>query len=108
MTPTKSLTIPWSQMVGHWSNAMEPAYSNHSALVLAANLLAALESSPARTPPHTYRPRPRSLYLIATGPRHAIASWGRWSAEGRWVWRWKDYLDRGFIARHQHEAIAPV
>ena len=68
----------------------------------------ALENGPASTAPHTYRPRPRSLYLIASGPRHAIASWGCWSAEGRWVWHWKDYLDRGFIARHRRAAIVPV
>ena len=27
----------------------------------------------------------------------AIASWGAWSAEGRWVWWWKDRIDRGFV-----------
>jgi len=50
----------------------------------------------------------RRLEIAACGPRHAIASWGRWSAEGSWVWHWKDYLDRGFIARHRCAAILPV
>ncbi len=47
-----------------------------------------------------HRPQPRTLYLLATGPKHAIASWGPWSATGRWVWWWKDHIDRGFIRRY--------
>ena len=46
-----------------------------------------------------YRPRKRSLYLLACGPRHAVASWGAWSAQGAWVWHWKDHIDRGFVQR---------
>ena len=44
-----------------------------------------------------YWPRKRSLYLLATGPKHAIASWGAFSAQGDWVWRWKNWIDRRFI-----------
>lgn len=44
-----------------------------------------------------YLPQKRSLNLLSCGERHAIASWGRWSAEGRWVWRWKDRIDRRFV-----------
>jgi pyridine nucleotide-disulfide oxidoreductase family protein len=47
-----------------------------------------------------YRPRKRSLYLLATGPKHAIASWGAFSAAGHWVWRWKNWIDRGFMHKH--------
>jgi NADH dehydrogenase FAD-containing subunit len=63
--------------------------------VLADNLIAALSAAT----PRPYNPKPRSLYLLACGPRYAIASWGRWSAEGQWVWKWKDWIDRGFIER---------
>jgi pyridine nucleotide-disulfide oxidoreductase family protein len=63
--------------------------------VLATNILAALQGGTMRT----YQPRSRSLYLLACGPRYAIASWGRWSMEGRWVWRLKDWIDRRFIRR---------
>jgi hypothetical protein len=48
----------------------------------------------------THTPQTRTLYLLACGERRAIASWGPWSAEGRWVWRWKDRIDRGFVARY--------
>ena len=46
--------------------------------------------------PHA--PKLRSLNLLACGRRSAIASWGSWSAEGRWAWYWKNYIDRKFIA----------
>ena len=45
----------------------------------------------------SYHPRRRSLYLLATGPQHAIASWGGFSAQGDWVWRWKNWIDRRFM-----------
>jgi pyridine nucleotide-disulfide oxidoreductase family protein len=46
-----------------------------------------------------YQPQPRSLNLLSCGARYAIASWGEWSAEGRWVWWWKDRIDRAFVER---------
>jgi pyridine nucleotide-disulfide oxidoreductase family protein len=45
-----------------------------------------------------WQPRERSLYLLSCGERRAIASWGSLSAQGRWVWWWKDQIDRGFVA----------
>jgi len=48
-------------------------------------------------PLQPYPPQPRSLNLLSCGTRHAIASWGDWSAEGRWVWWWKDRIDRAFV-----------
>lgn len=67
----------------------------HAGPVLAHNLLATLAGEPLMA----YAPRRRSLYLLACGGRYAIASWGGFSAEGAWVWRWKDRIDRRFIAR---------
>ena len=63
---------------------------------LAANLRSAWLGAPLQP----YRPQKRTLYLLSCGERRAIASWGDWSAEGRWVWRWKDHIDRGFVARY--------
>jgi selenide,water dikinase len=62
---------------------------------LAANLRAALEGRPLEP----YRPQRRALALIGTGGRHAIGLWGPLAWEGRWVWTWKDRIDRGFVAR---------
>ena len=64
--------------------------------VLASNLAAALSGGRLRK----YRPRRRSLYLLASGPRSAVASWGNLSVGGAWVWRWKDRIDRRFVELH--------
>jgi pyridine nucleotide-disulfide oxidoreductase family protein len=48
-----------------------------------------------------HRANQRSLNLFACGGRYAIASWGRWSAQGRWAWYWKDRIDRRFIAAYR-------
>lgn len=73
----------------------------HAGPVLAHNLRVPLEGGN----PMQYRPRARSLYLLATGPRHAVVSWGALSAEGGWAWRWKDRIDRNFIA---HNRVPPA
>jgi selenide,water dikinase len=46
-----------------------------------------------------YFPQRESLALLSCGARYAIASRGGWTAEGRWVWWWKDWLDRRWIAK---------
>lgn len=48
-----------------------------------------------------YRPQRRWLALITTGERYAVASWGPIGIAGRWVWRWKDAIDRRFMARYR-------
>ena len=65
--------------------------------ILAENLRRAAHARPLKT----FEPQKEWLNLISTGDRYAVASWGRWSAEGRWVWYWKDWIDRRFIARFQ-------
>lgn len=64
--------------------------------VIAANLKAAL----AGTPMHDYIPRRRTLYLLATGDKRAILSWGKLTAGGHLVWRLKDWIDRRFVERY--------
>ncbi|MBV1790663.1 FAD-dependent oxidoreductase [Marinobacterium sp. D7] len=49
-----------------------------------------------------FRPRAWVLYLISCGARHAVASWGPFVLSGGWVWRWKDRIDRRFIARFDY------
>lgn len=64
--------------------------------VLARNLIASISGQKLQS----YRPRRRSLYLLATGPQHAIASWGAFSAQGHWVWRWKSWIDHRFMRKY--------
>ena len=68
--------------------------------VLAENVFAVLRgNSMAQASLKTYHPRAHSLYLLACGPKYAIASWGRITFQGRWVWLLKDWIDRGFVKR---------
>jgi len=63
---------------------------------LAENLRRALNGDPLLS----HRPQRRALALISTGGRHAVASWAGFAFCGRWVWRWKDWIDRRFMARY--------
>jgi len=71
-----------------------------AAPVLAANLQRAIAGRPL----HRWRPQRRALQLLGDGgvagrPR-AIALWGPLAlGPSRWLWRWKDRIDRQFMAR---------
>ena len=62
---------------------------------LDANLRLAVQGRTLRA----WRPQRRWLALIGTGTRHAIASRGAIGFAGDWVWRWKEWIDRRFMAR---------
>jgi selenide,water dikinase len=79
----------------HEERPKSGVYAVRAGPVLAKNVRALCEG---RTPLR-WSPQKRALYLIATGGRHALASWGNWSWDGRWVWRWKDAIDRRFMRR---------
>jgi pyridine nucleotide-disulfide oxidoreductase family protein len=64
--------------------------------VLAHNLLARLDGRDLET----YDARGTTLYLLATGDRRAILSWGKFSTMGRWPWWLKERIDRGFVDRY--------
>ncbi len=70
-------------------------YAVRQGAVLAENLKRVVRGMPMLD----YVPRADSLSLISCGAKYAIASRGGWSAEGRWAWWWKDWLDRRWVAR---------
>ncbi len=65
--------------------------------VLAANLRVLLGGGAMRK----YQPGGRTLYLLATGERRAILSWGPVAFTGRLAWWLKDWIDRRFVARQR-------
>jgi pyridine nucleotide-disulfide oxidoreductase family protein len=86
-----------------WAEPLPKAgvYAVRMGPLLSHNLRAALGHTTARA----YVPQHRYLALLATADARAIAAWGPWSAEGAWAWRWKDRIDRGFIARFAPPAL---
>lgn len=98
----RSVSHPQVFAVGdcaRWADGPLPKAGVHAVRmgpVLAANLRVALGAPADPTP---FRPQSRFLALLATGDGRAIASRGRFGAEGRWVWRWKDHIDRRFLAQ---------
>ncbi len=71
---------------------------------LASNLRRAAHAEPLRR----YRPQRNALALISTGDRHAIASRGPLVVEGDWVWRWKNGIDRRFVAQYAPPGRPPA
>jgi selenide,water dikinase len=69
--------------------------------VLAANLRAALAGEPLQR----FATGSRYLALVSTGERRAVGTWNGGSWQGRWAWRWKDRIDRRFVALYS--ATAP-
>jgi len=65
--------------------------------VLATNLAHALQGRPLAR----YTPQRVALALISSGGRHAVASWNGIAFHGDWVWRWKDRIDRQFMAKYR-------
>ncbi len=112
----RSISHPQVFAVGdcaRWAGAALPkagVYAVRMGPVLINNLRAAL-GVPAAVP-RAYSPQRRFLMLLATGDGRAIASRGPLGAEGRWAWRWKDHIDRRFIAQFrglaQHHGHLPA
>jgi pyridine nucleotide-disulfide oxidoreductase family protein len=80
--------------------ARSGVYAVRAGPALATNLAAAVAGQPLKE----HQPPARTLNLIACGDRYAVASWGDFSAQGRWVWWIKDWIDRRFIARFRKES----
>jgi len=61
-------------------------------------LAASLRNMARGEAPVAFRPQRHALVLVSCGRRYALAHRSSWSAQGRWVWWWKNHLDRKWIA----------
>ncbi|MFO1305717.1 MAG: FAD-dependent oxidoreductase [Burkholderiales bacterium] len=77
----------------HVERPRSGVYAVRAGPVLLANLRAAAAGRRLRT----WHPQQHALYILGTGGKHALAWRGRWSIAGRWVWHWKDRIDRRFV-----------
>lgn len=82
---------------GGRSHPRSGVYAVRQGPVLAANIAGVIAGHPLRR----YVPQARALALVATGGQHAIAAYGPIAFAGDWVWRWKDRIDRRFVARYR-------
>ncbi|HSF65213.1 MAG TPA: selenide, water dikinase SelD [Paracoccaceae bacterium] len=82
----------------HLAHAPRPkagVYAVRAAPVLLHNLRAALSGGAMRR----FQPQRDYLKLVSTGDRHAVADKAGLRLAGRWLWRWKDRIDRAFMAK---------
>ena len=79
--------------------AKSGVYAVRAAPFLHANLQSALKGSPLKP----FRPQKRFLRLLNTGNGSALAEWGPFYARGNWAWRWKDRIDKRFLAMYRME-----
>ncbi|EAQ97495.1 selenide, water dikinase SelD [Congregibacter litoralis] len=70
-------------------------YAVRQGPVLAENLLAYHAGESLRE----HKPQSEFLSMLALGPQRAVAQRNGLSVSGAWVWRWKDRIDREFMAR---------
>lgn len=102
ITPTlQSANDPQIFAVGdcaHMSYAPRPkagVFAVRQAPILHANLRAALNGLRLQR----YQPQSDYLKLISTGKKSAVADRFGLHLGGAWLWRWKDRIDRRFMAR---------
>ena len=70
-------------------------YAVRAGPVLADNIRRTLTGRPLRR----FRPQRDALYLVSTGEPKAIGTRNGLVFQGGWVWRWKDWIDRRFMAK---------
>ena len=70
-------------------------YAVRQAGTLVRNLHRAIDGQPLLP----WKPQKKFLSLLAAGKQDAAGSRGNLTVQGPWVWRWKDRIDRRFMAQ---------
>ena len=70
-------------------------FAVRQAPILAQNLAARHQGRGCRA----FHPQRDYLKIVSLGGRYALAEWHGIALQGAWLWRCKDRIDRGFIAR---------
>jgi selenide,water dikinase len=72
-------------------------YAVRAGPLLARNLRATLTGQPLQG----FVASPRYLALLSAGNPEAVGVWNGFAFDGAWAWRWKDRIDRRFVARYR-------
>jgi len=83
-------------------SAKAGVFAVRQAPVLLHNLQASVRGEALRN----YSPQRDFLSLVSSGRQHAIGSRSGMSFAGRWVWKWKDHIDRTFM--NKFVALPPM
>lgn len=81
-------------------HARDGVHATAAGATLVRNLTASARGTPLR-PQH---PPALALRFVALGDGSAMASWGQWSVQGRWVGAWKSLREQRYLRRY---ALAP-
>jgi NADH dehydrogenase FAD-containing subunit len=72
-------------------------YAVRAGPVLAHNLRAAMQEGALQS----HSPPAGSLNIVSCGDRYAIATWRGFTAQGRWLWWLKRWIDRRFVGQYR-------
>jgi selenide,water dikinase len=70
-------------------------YAVRAGPVLADNIRRTLTGRSLRP----FRPQREALYLVSSGERYAVGTRNGLTFAGKWVWQWKDWIDRRFMRK---------
>ena len=77
--------------------AKNGVYAVRQGPVLAQTMLGVRTAAPSAI----FAPQKRTLALISTGDRNAIASYGPFAVEAGWIWRVKDWIDKRWMTKYR-------
>lgn len=98
----QSINHPHVFATGDISTRSDQALARNGVYALRAGpaLLSNLHAATTGVALNAYSPPEGTLNLLSCGGRYALASWGKYSAQGHWVWWLKNWIDRRFVAKH--------
>ena len=87
----------------HQERPKAGVFAVREGVTLSANLRRSILGKPLKR----FTAQQRFLVMMGTGDCRAVATRGSFVVAGAWVWRWKDWIDRRFMARFNELPLMP-